>query len=151
MKDGELVIRGHCVMQGYHNKPSATAATIRDGAFYTGDQGRIDADGFIYITGRIKEMLIIGGENVMPREIENVLLDHPAIAEAAVIGQRDELRGELPVAFVILKEGASADENELRAHCRERLAGYKVPRDIHIRTDLPRGPTGKILKRALKV
>lgn len=149
-RDGELVIRGHCVMQGYLNKPRETAAAIRGGALFTGDMGRVDADGFVYITGRIKEMLIIGGENVFPREIENVLAEHPAVAEVAVIGVRDDLRGELPVAFVLLKEGATATETELRGFCRDRLAGYKAPRDVYIRTDLPRGPTGKILKRALK-
>lgn len=149
-REGELVIRGHCVMQGYHNKPEATAAAIRDGVFHTGDIGRVDAEGFIYVTGRLKDMMIIGGENVFPREIESVLCEHPAVAEAAVIGQRDELRGEVPVAFVILREGATADENELRTFCRAHLAGYKVPRDVQLRTDLPRGPTGKILKRALR-
>jgi len=148
--EGELVIEGHCVMQGYHRKPEATGEVLRDGSFRTGDIGRIDADGFIYITGRAKEMLIIGGENVFPREIEQVLASHPAVAEAAVIGVRDDLRGELPVAFVILNEGAVADEAALRSHCREHLAGYKVPRDVRIETDLPRGPSGKILKRALK-
>lgn len=148
--DGELVVEGHCVMQGYHNQPDATRAIISDGALRTGDIGRVDADGFVFITGRAKEMLIIGGENVFPREIEQALLAHPAVAEAAVIGVRDELRGELPTAFVILNEGQSVDEMELRAFCRERVAGYKVPREIRIEKDLPRGPTGKILKRALK-
>lgn len=148
--DGELVIRGHCVMQGYLNKPAETAAAIRDGALYTGDIGHVDAEGFIYITGRAKEMIIVGGENVFPREIEAALLDHPAVAEAAVIGTKDPLRGELPAAFVILREGASATETELREHCRGRLAGYKVPRFVQIEKDLPRGPTGKILKRALR-
>ncbi len=94
-------------------------------------------------------MIIIAGENVFPREIEAVLLEHPAVAEAAVIGARDDLRGELPVAFVIAKEGASVDGMALREFCRGRLAGYKVPREVHIMPDLPRGPTGKILKRAL--
>lgn len=149
-QEGELVIRGHCVMQGYHNKAGATAAAIVDGGLRTGDIGRVDADGFVYITGRAKEMLIIAGENVFPREIENILAAHPAIAEAAVIGAKDELRGEVPVAFVILHEGATATEAELRAFCRENIAAYKVPREVHIARELPRGPTGKILKRALK-
>lgn len=149
-QEGELIIRGHCVMAGYHNKPDLTAAAVRGGSLYTGDIGRIDADGFVYITGRAKEMIIVGGENVFPREIEEALLTHPAVAEAAVIGAHDDLRGELPIAFVIPAEGASIDETALRTHCRDKLAGYKIPRDIYISADLPRGPTGKILKRALK-
>jgi long-chain acyl-CoA synthetase len=247
--DGELLIRGRCVMQGYFNRPRETAAAIRDGWFHTGDIGRIDADGFVWITGRAKDMIIVGGENVFPREIEAVLETHPAVAEAAVVGQHDPIRGELPVAFVILKEGAerpmgpegaersmgpegaassmgpegaassmgpegaassmglegaersmgpegaerstglegaassmgpdgaersmgpegaassmgpdgaersmgpegaAADETSLREHCRRDLAAYKVPRRIHIAKELPRGPTGKVLKRALR-
>lgn len=147
---GELIIRGPGVMQGYHNQPAATAAALRpDGGLRTGDVGHVDADGFIFITGRAKEMLIVAGENVFPREIENVLLEHPAIAEAAVIGVRDDVRGELPVAYVILKPEQTATPTEIRAFCRERLAGYKAPREVLIAEDLPRGPTGKILKRAL--
>jgi feruloyl-CoA synthase len=94
-------------------------------------------------------MMIVGGENVFPFEIESVLCDHPAVAEAAVLGMPDDIRGELPVAFVLLHENATADETELRSFCRERLAGYKVPREIRVEKDLPRSPTGKILKRAL--
>ncbi len=150
--DGELVVRGHCVMQGYLNKPAETARVIRDGALYTGDIGHVDADGFVYITGRAKDMLIVGGENVFPSEIEQVLLDHPGVAEAAVIGQRDEVRGEIPVAFICpTSADAPPGEAELRELCRKRLAAYKVPRQFIITTELPRGPTGKILKRALKV
>ncbi len=155
--DGELLIRGHCVMQGYFNRPEETAETIRGGWLHTGDVGRIDQDGFIWITGRAKDMIIVGGENVIPREIEAVLETHPAVAEAAVVGQHDPVRGELPVAFVILKEPESggpeapaADETALREHCRKSLAAYKVPRRIHVAEELPRGPTGKILKRALR-
>jgi long-chain acyl-CoA synthetase len=148
---GELVIRGHGVMRGYHNKPEATAAVIKDGALHTGDIGRVDPDGFIHITGRAKEMMIIGGENVFPIEIETVLCEHPAVAEAAVVGMPDDLRGEVPLAFVILHERAAVGERELRTFCRERLAGYKIPREIRIEAQLPRGPTGKILKRALNI
>lgn len=148
---GELVIRGHGVMLGYHNQPAATAAAIRAGGLHSGDLGHVDADGFIHITGRAKELIIVGGENVYPREVENVLLEHPAVAEAAVIGVADEVRGELPAAFVIPREGASVTEAELRELCRARLAGYKVPRWVCVRPELPRSPTGKILKRALKL
>ncbi len=150
-QDGELVVRGHGVMRGYLNKPGLTASVVRAGGLWTGDIGRLDDDGFVYITGRAKEMLIVGGENVFPIEIESVLTQHPAIAEAAVIGVRDDLRGELPVAFVVPIPGvAPPTEAELRTFCRDRLAAYKVPRQVHIRTDLPRSPTGKILKRALR-
>jgi len=148
---GELVIHGHCVMQGYFNLPEATEATIRDGGLFTGDMGRVDADGFVYVTGRAKEMLIVGGENVFPAEIEAVLCEHPAVAEAAVIGLPDDVRGELPLAYVILKDNAEIQEQDLRAFCREKLAGYKTPREIRFAEDLPHGPTGKILKRALPV
>ncbi len=149
--EGELVIRGHCVMQGYLNKPQRTADTIRDGALWTGDVGRVDADGFVHITGRAKEMMIVGGENVFPFEIESVLVEHPAVVEAAVVGLRDDIRGEVPVAFVVLSDQvAAATERDLRDFCRSRLAAYKIPRQIHIADDFPRSPTGKILKRALK-
>lgn len=149
-QEGELVVRGHCVMQGYLHKPELTATALRDGALWTGDIGRIDAGGFVYITGRAKEMMIVGGENVFPYEIESVLAQHSAVAEAAVIGVRDGLRGEVPVGFVIPVVGAPPlDEAELRTFCRQHLAAYKVPRQIHIAAELPHGPTGKILKRAL--
>lgn len=148
--DGQLVVRGHCVMQGYLNKPDQTAATVRAGALWTGDIGRVDVDGFVFITGRAKDMLIVGGENVFPQEIETVLLEHPAVAEAAVVGVCDDVRGELPVAFVTLNPAAPpASGTELRGYCRTRLAGYKVPREVHVAVDLPRGPTGKIAKREL--
>jgi long-chain acyl-CoA synthetase len=147
--DGELIIRGHCVMRGYLNRPEATAAAIRNGALWTGDIGHVDADGFVWITGRAREMIIVGGENVFPREIENVLLEHHAVREAAVIGVRDEIRGELPAAYVILKEGQTATETELREFCRQRLAGYKTPRWVRFAGEVLRSPTGKILKRLL--
>lgn len=147
--EGELLVRGPCVMQGYYRDPAATAELMRDGAFRTGDIGRVDEDGFVYITGRAKEMLIVGGENVFPVEIERVLSEHPAVAEVAVVGARDALRGEEPVAFVILREGVAADALELRRYCRERLAAYKVPREIRFVSDFPRTPAGKIMKRSL--
>ena len=112
---------------------------------------RVDADGFLYITGRIKEMMIIGGENVFPREIEEVLNRHESVAASAVIGVRDESRGEVPVAFVELVEGATFDETALRSFCRASLAQYKVPRDVYLMEKLPRNPTGKIVRRELKV
>lgn len=148
--EGELVVLGHCVMKGYHNRPAETAGVLRDGRLFTGDIGRVDADGYVHITGRAREMMIIAGENVFPREIESVLCEHPSVAEAAVIGVHDELRGEVPLAFVLLKEGAQADAAALRQYCRERLAAFKVPRQVQVCADLPRAPSGKILKRALR-
>lgn len=147
---GELRVRGPVVMKGYYKKPEDTRAAITpDGWYCTGDMGSIDADGYITITGRKKEMIIVGGENVYPREIEAVLDQHPAVAEAAVIGRQDASRGEVVIAFVTLNEGHEATEIALRDFCRDRIAGYKVPRQIVISKDLPRGPTGKILKRQL--
>jgi len=147
--EGELHIRGHCVMKGYLNKPEQTAAVLKDGVFATGDVGKVDGDGFLFITGRAKEMMIVGGENVFPGEIENVIAGFPGVAEVAVVGARDDVRGEVPVAFVIPQEGAALDGAKIRDFCRGKLAGYKVPRDVRVAEDLPRGPTGKILKRAL--
>lgn len=148
--DGEIRVRGPNVMKGYFKRPAETRAVLtEDGWFRTGDAGHVDEDGFVFITGRLKEMMIVGGENVYPREIEAVLEQHPAVAEAAVIGAPDASRGEVPVAFVTCKEGAEVTEVELRAFVRERLAGYKTPRSIRIATDLPRTPIGKILKRKL--
>ncbi len=111
--------------------------------------GRVDDEGYITITGRKKEMIIVGGENVYPREVESVLEEHPAVHDAAVIGQPDPSRGEVVVAFVTLREGKSATEIEVRDFCRDRIAGYKQPRKVIIAEDFPRGPTGKILKREL--
>jgi long-chain acyl-CoA synthetase len=147
---GELWIRGPIVMKGYYRKEADTRAAITaDGWYKSGDMGVVEADGFMSITGRKKEMIIVGGENVYPREIEAVLDEHPSVAESAVVGQHDASRGEIVVAFVIAKEGHTVTEMALREHCRERVAGYKAPRRIIIAADLPRGPTGKILKRAL--
>jgi long-chain acyl-CoA synthetase len=148
--DGEIRIKGPNVMKGYLNRPEDTAAVFdEDGYFRTGDMGRFDADGHLSITGRIKEMLIIAGENVFPREIEAVLERHPGVHAAAVIGMQDGSRGEVPVAYVEMREGHDFDEASLRAHCREGIAQYKVPREI-IRLDaLPRNPTGKVVRKEL--
>lgn len=147
---GELWIRGPIVMQGYYRQETESRAVLTpEGWYRTGDMGLVDADGFIRITGRKKEMIIVGGENVYPQEIESVLMQHPAVAECAAIGQKDASRGEVVVAFVALQEGREATEVALRDFCRDRIAGYKVPRRVIIANDLPRGPTGKILKRKL--
>lgn len=148
--DGEIIIRGPGVMRGYHRKPERTAQVIdRDGWFHSGDLGRFDADGFLSITGRIKDLIIIGGENVLPREIEAVLEEHPSVLQAAVIGVPDASRGEAPVAFVTCRDGMQVTESELRQFARKSLAGYKVPRQVIVREDLPTSPTGKVMKRKL--
>ncbi len=148
--DGELRIGGPNVMQGYLNLPEQTAAAFDEyGHLRTGDMARIDSDGFLSITGRIKEMLIVGGENVFPREIEEVLNAHPAVGASGVIGQKDPMRGEVPVAFVELEEGAQAGDDELIHWCRDRLAGYKVPRRVVVVDALPRNMTGKLMRRSL--
>jgi long-chain acyl-CoA synthetase len=150
-QDGEILVRGPGVMKGYYRKPEETRRVLdADGWFHTGDLGRLDADGFLRITGRAKDMLIVGGENVFAREIEAVLENHEAVAQAAVIGMPDDLRGEVPWAFVIPRPGAEVAESELRAFAKQSLAGFKVPRRIEIREELPTGPTGKILKRRLR-
>lgn len=150
--EGELRITGPNVMRGYFKRPAESAAAFDErGRFRTGDMARFDEDGHLYITGRIKEMLIIGGENVFPREIEEVINEHPSVHASAVIAQPDPVRGEVPIAFVELEENAQFDEKAIVGHCREKLAGYKVPKTI-IRVDaLPRNGTGKILRRALTV
>jgi len=149
-EDGEVRIRGKNVMAGYFKLPEATSAAFDDeGFFRTGDMGRFDEDGYLSITGRIKEMLIISGENVFPREIEEVLNQHPAISAGAVVGQPDPARGEVPIAFVELVEGAQFDPKEGRSFCRKSLAPFKVPREIRVLDELPRNPTGKIMRREL--
>lgn len=150
-EDGEVRMKGANIMQGYFNRPEESAGVFDEqGYFKTGDMGRLDGERHLFITGRIKEMMIVGGENVFPREIEEVLNKHPAVGASGVIGEMDPMRGELPVAFVELKEGETTDEKTLIVWCRERLAGYKVPRSVHIIEKLPRNPTGKIMRRELK-
>ena len=146
---GEIVIRGHNVMKGYWGKPEATEAAIKDGWFHTGDVARRDEDGFYFIVDRKKDMIIRGGYNVYPREIEEVLYEHPAIAEAAVIGMPHAELGEEVAAVVALKPGASASPDELRDYVKGKVAAYKYPRRVEIVDALPKGPTGKILKREI--
>jgi long-chain acyl-CoA synthetase len=146
---GEIMVRGGNVMQGYHHLPEETSKTITNGWLHTGDLGRMDSEGYVTITGRKKDLIISAGENIYPREIEEVLAQHPKVKEVAVIGVKDEVRGEVPKAFVIVREGESVDEKELRAFCRDSLANYKVPKHIELVADFPRTPTGKVLKRML--
>jgi long-chain acyl-CoA synthetase len=148
---GEIAIRGHNVMKGYWQRPRETAEAMAGGWFRTGDLGRVDAEGYFSIVDRKKDMIIRGGLNVYPREVEEVLYEHPAVAEAAVIGVPDELLGEEVAAVVTLKPGASADPDQLREHVKGQLAAYKYPRHVWIVDALPYGGSGKILKRAIKI
>ena len=147
---GEVVVRGPNVMAGYWNKTDATRAAIVDGWYHTGDLGRLDNEGLLYLVDRKKDMIISGGENVYSSEVEEVLARHPAVAECAVFAIPDDQWGELVAAAVVLREGREAAPEELRAHCRAELAGYKVPRLIEVRAELPRSAAGKILKRELR-
>ena len=147
---GELLIKGHVVMTGYHEDPTATAQTIVDGWLHTGDLGYVDADGFYYIVDRIKDMIIRGGYNVYPREVEEVLYRHPAIREAAVLGRPDERLGEEIVAVVVLKPEGDVSAEDVIEFCRASLAGYKIPREVRFVAQLPRNASGKVLKRELR-
>jgi long-chain acyl-CoA synthetase len=147
---GEIAIRGHNVMKGYYKRPEATAEVIHNGWFRTGDLAKVDEDGFFYIVDRVKDMIIRGGFNIYPREIEELLYAHPAIAEAAVIGIPDQALGEEVKAVVACKPGQSVTEQELIDYCKASLAAYKYPRSIEFRDSLPKTATGKILKRELK-
>lgn len=147
---GEIQVKGPNVMVGYHERPEETAAVFApDGWFRTGDMGKIDPDGYIWITGRKKEMMIVGGENVFPAEIEDVLLRHPAVEDVGVIGVPDKRRGECPKAFVVLAEDEKATEEEILRFARENLPVYKVPREVVFRSELPKAPTGKVMRRLL--
>ena len=147
---GEIVVKGDNVMKEYFKNPEANAETLKDGWLYTGDIGHMDEDGFFYITDRKKDMIIRGGENIYPREIEEVIYSHPAVSMGTVIGVRDKIYGELPKAFVVLKEGESVTEEEIIDYCRKHLADFKVPKYVEFRADLPKTPTGKIMKQPLR-
>ncbi|MGI8815248.1 MAG: AMP-binding enzyme [Pseudonocardia sp.] len=138
-------------MAGYWNKPEASASAIGDdGWLRSGDGGHIDADGYIYVTDRMKDMIISGGENIYPAEIERVLAEHPTVGDVAVIGVPDDRWGEVPKACVVAAPGATVDSAELLAYCREHLAAYKCPKSVDVLGELPRNPAGKILKRDLR-
>jgi acyl-CoA synthetase (AMP-forming)/AMP-acid ligase II len=146
---GEVLVRGKHVMKGYWNRPEATAETIRDGWLHTGDIATIDADGFVYIADRKKDMIISGGENIYPAEIENVILSHPQVREVAVIGQASAKWGESPLA-IVAKQDAALTESDVLEWCRGKLAGYKRPKAVRFIDEIPRNPAGKILKRVLR-
>jgi long-chain acyl-CoA synthetase len=148
---GEILVKGPIVMKGYWNRAEATAQTLRDGWLHTGDLGRQDADGDVQIVDRLKELIVRGGYNVYPREVEEVLYAHPDIAEAAVLGVPDEHLGEEVGAAVVLRPGAVGDPQALRSWAKERLSAYKVPHLLAFCDELPKGPSGKVLKRAINL
>jgi len=147
---GEVVISGPTIMRGYWNRPEETAETLRGGMLHTGDVGYIDADGYLVLVDRIKDMIIRGGENIYPKEIETVLYSHHAVLEAAVIGRPDERLGEVVIAYVALKPECSVSTSELLEHCRSSLASYKVPTEILVEPALPKNSVGKLIKGPLR-
>jgi long-chain acyl-CoA synthetase len=146
---GEIVLRGENILKGYYKNPEANKKAFRNDWFHTGDVAYRDADGFFYIVDRKSDMIIRGGENIYPREIDEVLYQHPAVAAAATIGVPDELYGEEVAAFIVLKDGMRISEEEMISYCRERLADFKCPKTVRFVADIPKGPTGKLLKREL--
>ncbi len=149
-KEGEIVIRGHNVMKGYYNRPEANEETFKGGWFHTGDIGKVDDEGYFYIVDRLKDMIIRGGFNIYPRELEEVLLEHPDISLAAVIGVPHEVFGEDVKAYIVPKPGTTPDPEEIIAWGKEQFAKYKYPRMVEVVESLPLGPTGKILKKELR-
>jgi long-chain acyl-CoA synthetase len=147
---GEVVIRGHNIMKGYYKRPEATAEAMRNGWFHSGDIGIIDADGYLSIVDRKKDMIIRGGCNVYPRELEETLMTHPAVSLVAVVGVPDQRLGEEVKAFIVPRPGSSITEDEIVGWCRDRMALYKAPRFVEFREQLPMGATGKVLKRELR-
>jgi long-chain acyl-CoA synthetase len=147
---GEIAIRGHNVMKGYWRREAATREAIPDGWFRTGDLGRRDADGYFYVVDRKKDLIIRGGYNVYPREVEEVIYEHPDVVECAVVGIPHAMLGEEVGAAVTLRSGATATVEDLRQHVRAQLASYKCPHHVWLVDALPKGPTGKILKREIQ-
>lgn len=149
-EDGEVLVRAAATMKRYLNNPEQTDAAFRDGLFRTGDLGRRDSNGYFYLTGRIKEIIIRGGANISPAEVEAVLSSHPSVQDVAVVGGPDRIFGEVPIAFVVLRHGAGVTQEDLIAHAEKTLSDFKVPRTINFETELPLGLTGKFDKKALK-
>lgn len=147
---GEVAVRSRYNMKGYWNNPEATKETIKDGWLHTGDVGKLDKDGYLYLLDRVKDMIIMSGENIYPTEVEDVILTHPAVAQAAVIGAPDPRRGEVPCAVVVLNPGAAVSEDELIEYCNERLASFKVPKMVKFRENMPLSAVFKVLKRELR-
>lgn len=149
-KIGELVVRGPQVMQGYWNRPDETASVLRNGWLYTGDIAYMDEEGYFFIVDRKKDLIITGGYNVYPREIDEVLHEHPAIKEAVSVGIKHPTRGEIIKAYIVLKEGETLSKTDVLAFCREKLANYKVPKQVEFREDLPKSIVGKVLRRVIR-
>jgi acyl-CoA synthetase (AMP-forming)/AMP-acid ligase II len=147
---GEVLIHGPNVMRGYLGRPEETARTVVDGWLHTGDVGRIDPDGYLVLVDRVKDLIIRGGENIYPKEIENVLYGHPDVLEAAVVGQPHPTLGEVPVAYVALRSGASVSADALLEHCRGQLSKYKWPTGLTLLDSLPKNAVGKIDKPTLR-
>ena len=153
-EEGEIVVKGPNIMQGYWNRKEETEAIFVNGWMRTGDIGKMDKDGYFYVVDRAKDMIIASGFNVYPREVEEVLFQHPAVLEAAVAGTPDEYRGETVAAFIVLKPGIKANDEtrqSIVAYCKQNLAGYKVPKILEFRDSLPKSLIGKVLRRELKV
>lgn len=146
---GELAVRGPQIMKGYWNRPEETADVLKEGWLHTGDMAKMDADGFFSIVDRMKEMINASGFKVFPRDVEEVLFEHPQVKEAAVIGVPDPYRGETVKAFIVPVEGAAITEKELEGWCRAKLAAFKIPRQIEFRAELPKTMVGKVLRRKL--
>jgi acyl-CoA synthetase (AMP-forming)/AMP-acid ligase II len=149
-EEGELVCRGPNLMLGYHNKPAETAAVLRNGWYHTGDLARSDENGFLTITGRLKEIIIRGGQNIAPAEVEEAILPFAGVGDCAVVGVAHATLGEVPVAFIVLKEGARIEESALLEHCRTVLSTYKVPAAVHVVPEIPRTGSGKIMRFKLR-
>jgi acyl-CoA synthetase (AMP-forming)/AMP-acid ligase II len=148
---GEIWVKGPTVMAGYWHLPAETEAVVRPGGWLrTGDAGYQDADGYFYVHDRVKDMIVSGGENVYPAEVENAVMSHPEVADAAVIGIPDDRWGETPMAVVVRRPGSDLTEQALRAYCRDRLAGFKCPTSVVWVDELPRNPSGKVLKKVLR-
>ncbi len=147
---GEIVIRGHNVMKGYYKRPRPTAEALSGGWFHTGDLGKMDEQGYLHIVGRKKDLIKRGGLNIYPREVEDVLQGHPAVAQAAVVGIPDDVMGEEIKAFVVLQQDESIEAEELIEYARSKVAAYKYPRYIEFRTELPKDAAGKVIKRQLR-
>jgi long-chain acyl-CoA synthetase len=147
---GEILIKGPSIMQGYWNNPEETKNQLTDGWLHTGDVGQTDEDGYIYIVDRKKDMIIAGGFNIYPREVDEVLYQHPKIVEAVTVGVPDAYRGETVKAFIVLRPGETCTDKEISEFCRTKLAAYKVPKQIEFRESIPKSAVGKILRKILR-
>ena len=149
-QEGELIVRGPNVMVGYHNKPAETAAALKDGWYRTGDLAKADLNGYLTITGRLKELIIRGGQNIAPGEVEEAVLRHPAVLECAAVGVEHKHLGEIPVVFIVLRDGQSVESETLIEFTKTQLSSYKVPAAIHVVSEIPRTGSGKVMRFKLK-